>query len=187
MREVLPNAIFIGFTGTPLLVKDKKTSIEVFAPGYIHTYKYDEAVNDGGVVLDLRYEARDIEQHVHNQDKIDLYFEKKTAALNDVAKAKLKSKWASMQKLYSSRDRLNAIAKDIVMDFDVKARLFSGNGNALLVADSIYSACKYYEIFQSLGFKECAIVTSFDPVLSALRTEDEESEEFENTKFIKRC
>ncbi len=74
------------------------------------------------MVLDLRYEARDIEQHVHNQDKIDLYFEKKTAALNDVAKAKLKSKWASMQKLYSSRDRLNAIAKDIVMDFDVKAR-----------------------------------------------------------------
>ena len=51
MKEILPNAIFIGFTGTPLLVKDRKTSIEVFAPGYIHTYKYDEAVADG-VVLD---------------------------------------------------------------------------------------------------------------------------------------
>jgi type I restriction enzyme R subunit len=51
MKEILPNAIFIGFTGTPLLVKDKKTSIEVFSPGYIHTYKYDEAVADG-VVLD---------------------------------------------------------------------------------------------------------------------------------------
>jgi type I restriction enzyme R subunit len=178
MREIVPNAIFIGFTGTPLLVKDKKTSIEVFSPGYIHTYKYDEAVNDG-VVLDLRYEARDIEQTVHNQDKIDLFFEKKTAPLNDVARAKLKSKWASMQKVYSSRDRLNTISKDIIMDFDVKERLLSGNGNALLVADSIYSACKYYEIFQSLGFKECAIVTSFDPLLSALRTEDEESEEFE--------
>lgn len=185
MREVLPTAIFIGFTGTPLLVKDKKTSIEVFAPGYIHTYKYDEAVNDG-VVLDLRYEARDIDQTIHNQDKIDLYFEKKTAALNDAAKAKLKSKWASMQKLYSSRDRLNAISKDIVIDFDVKARLFSGNGNALLVADSIYSACKYYEIFQSLGFKECAIVTSFDPVLSALRTENEESEEFEKYEIYQK-
>ncbi len=86
MREVLPTAIFIGFTGTPLLVKDKKTSIEVFAPGYIHTYKYDEAVNDG-VVLDLRYEARDIDQTIHNQDKIDLYFEKKTAALNDAAES----------------------------------------------------------------------------------------------------
>jgi len=54
MKEILPNAIFIGFTGTPLLVKDKKTSIEVFSPGYIHTYKYDEAVADG-VVLNLRY------------------------------------------------------------------------------------------------------------------------------------
>ncbi len=101
-------------------------------------------------------------------------------------KAKLKSKWASMQKLYSSRDRLNAISKDIVIDFDVKARLFSGNGNALLVADSIYSACKYYEIFQSLGFKECAIVTSFDPVLSALRTENEESEEFEKYEIYQK-
>lgn len=185
MREIVPNAIYIGFTGTPLLVKDKKTSIEVFAPGYIHTYKYDEAVNDG-VVLDLRYEARDIEQNVNSQDKIDLYFEKKTAALNDAAKAKLKSKWASMQKLYSSRDRLNVISKDIIMDFDVKERLFSGNGNALLVADSIYSACKYYELFQSLGFKECAIVTSFDPLLSALRTEDEESEEFEKYEIYQK-
>ena len=60
MTEVLPNALFIGFTGTPLLKKDRKKSIEVFG-GYIHTYKFDEAVNDG-VVLDLRYEARDIIQ-----------------------------------------------------------------------------------------------------------------------------
>lgn len=50
MKSILPNAIFIGFTGTPLLVKDKKTSIEVFASGYIHTYKYDEAVSDSVVL-----------------------------------------------------------------------------------------------------------------------------------------
>jgi type I restriction enzyme, R subunit len=178
MKEILPSAIFIGFTGTPLLAEDKKTSIEVFSPGYIHSYKYDEAVADG-VVLDLRYEARDIEQIITAQEKIDEYFEAKTRGLNDAAKAKLKSKWGNMQKVYSSRKRLEIIAEDVISDFDLKNRLADGNGNAMLVADSIYSACKYYEIFQSRGFKQCAIVTSFVPLESNLRTEAEGSKEFE--------
>lgn len=178
MKEILPSAIFIGFTGTPLLAEDKKTSIEVFSPGYIHSYKYDEAVADG-VVLDLRYEARDIEQIITVQEKIDEYFEAKTRGLNDAAKAKLKSKWGNMQKVYSSRKRLEIIAEDVISDFDFKNRLADGNGNAMLVADSIYSACKYYEIFQSRGFKQCAIVTSFVPLESNLRTEAEGSKEFE--------
>jgi type I restriction enzyme R subunit len=185
MKEILPNAIFIGFTGTPLLVKDKKTSIEVFSPGYIHTYKYDEAVADG-VVLDLRYEARDIEQIITQQSKIDEYFEAKTRGLNDAAKAKLKSKWGNMQKIYSSRKRLEIIAEDIIADFDIKNRLADGNGNALLVADSIYSACKYYEIFQSYEFRQCAIVTSFVPLESNLRTEIEDAEEFKKYEIYKR-
>lgn len=177
MKEILPNAIFIGFTGTPLLVKDKKTSIEVFAPGYIHTYKYDEAVADG-VVLDLRYEARDIEQIITNQERIDQYFNVKTHGLNDAAKAKLKSKWGNMQKVYSSLKRLEVIAEDVIADFDIKNRLADGNGNAMLVADSIYSACKYYEVFHSRGFRQCAIVTSFVPLPGNLRTEAEDAEEF---------
>lgn len=185
MKEILPNAIFIGFTGTPLLVKDKKTSIEVFSPGYIHTYKYDEAVADG-VVLDLRYEARDIEQIITAQDKIDQYFEAKTRGLNDAAKAKLKSKWGNMQKVYSSRKRLEVIAEDVIADFDIKNRLADGNGNAMLVADSIYSACKYYEIFQSRGFRQCAIVTSFVPLEGNLRTEAEDAEEFEKYEIYKK-
>ena len=177
MKEILPKSIFIGFTGTPLLVMDKKTSIEIFAPGYIHTYKYDEAVADG-VVLDLRYEARDIEQIISNQERIDQYFDIKTRGLNDAAKAKLKSKWGNMQKVYSSLKRLEVIAEDIISDFDIKRRLADGNGNAMLVADSIYSACKYYEIFQSRGFRQCAIVTSFVPLAGNLRTEAEDAEEF---------
>jgi type I restriction enzyme R subunit len=185
MKEILPNAVFVGFTGTPLLVKDKKTSIEVFSPGYIHTYKYDEAVADG-VVLDLRYEARDIEQVITQQDKIDVYFDAKTRGLNDAAKAKLKSKWGNMQKVYSSRKRLEIIAEDIIADFDIKSRLADGNGNAMLVADGIYSACKYYEIFQAKNFKQCAIVTSFVPLESNLRTEAEDAEEFEKYEVYKR-
>ena len=73
---------FIGFTGTPLLKSDKQTSIEVFGR-YIHTYKFDEAVRDG-VVLDLRYEARDIDQSITSQAKIDQWFEPKTQGLTDV-------------------------------------------------------------------------------------------------------
>ena len=68
MTDLLPGAMPIGFTGTPLLKADKKRSIETFGP-YIHTYKYDEAVGDG-VVLDLRYEARDIDQQLTSPAKV---------------------------------------------------------------------------------------------------------------------
>src|SRR5262249_61956759 len=65
MKALMPNAVFIGFTGTPLLKKDKATSLEVFGR-YIHTYKFSEAVEDE-VILDLVYEARDIDQHLGSQ------------------------------------------------------------------------------------------------------------------------
>ena len=74
MKAILPEAMFIGFTGTPLMKKDKQKSIEVFG-SYIHTYKFDEAVADG-VVLDLRYEARDIDQNISSQKKIGWCFKK---------------------------------------------------------------------------------------------------------------
>jgi type I restriction enzyme R subunit len=67
MKAILTSAMFVGFTGTPLLKADKKRSIEVFGR-YIHTYKFDEAVKDG-VVLDLRYEARDIDQSITSPEK----------------------------------------------------------------------------------------------------------------------
>ena len=67
MKSLLPDATMIGFTGTPLLKSDKQRSIETFGP-YIHAYKYEEAVRDGAV-LDLRYEARDIDQELTSQAK----------------------------------------------------------------------------------------------------------------------
>ena len=181
MKAIIPDGIFIGFTGTPLLKKDKKTSLETFG-GYIHTYKFDEAVRDG-VVLDLRYEYRDVPQEIRSQEKIDTWFEIKTKGLTPRAKAKLKSMWATMQKVFSSRSRLEKIAFDIQFDFETTPRLMDGNGNAMLVAGSVYSACKYYEIFQQIGFKKCAIITSYEPQAGDLRTEtvsdDEETETFE--------
>lgn len=162
MKALLPNAIFIGFTGTPLLKADKQKSIEVFGR-YIHTYKFDQAVREG-VVLDLRYEARDIDQKLTNKDKIDQWFEAKTKGLNDLAKAQLKQKWGTMQRVFSSQDRLEKIVADILLDMSTKPRLMDGHGNAMLVAGSIYEACKFYELFAKSELKgKCAIVTSYTP------------------------
>lgn len=151
MKEILPNAVFVGFTGTPLLKKDKQKSIEIFG-SYIHTYKFDEAVKDK-VVLDLRYEARNIDQDITSQSKINQWFDAKTKGLTDIAKRKLKKRWGTMQKVLSSQDRLNRIVDDILMDFELRDRLQNGKGNAMLVSGSIYQACRYYEIFQQKGFK----------------------------------
>jgi len=170
MKALLPDALLIGFTGTPLLKKDKRKSIEVFGP-YIHTYKFDEAVRDG-VVLDLRYEARDINQHVTAQDKVDQWFELKTQGLNDYARAQLKKRWGTLQKVLSSRDRLEKIVADILWDMATRDRLMSGHGNAMLVADSIYSACRLFEMFERTELKgKCAIITSYVPSTAEIKGE----------------
>jgi type I restriction enzyme R subunit len=162
MEAILPNAVFIGFTGTPLLKKDKQTSLEVFG-GYIHTYKFSEAVEDE-VVLDLVYEARDIDQRLGSQDKIDAWFDAKTRGLNDWQKDNLREKWGTMQNVLSSKGRMERVVADILFDFSTKPRLSSERGNAILVASSIYEACKYFSLFQKTPFKgRSAVVTSYDP------------------------
>lgn len=170
MKSILPNAMFIGFTGTPLLKADKQKSVEVFGT-YIHTYKYDQAVRDG-VVLDLRYEARDIDQNITSQEKIDQWFEAKTRGLNDIARAQLKQRWGTMQAVLSSQDRLEKIVADILFDMETRDRLQSGHGNAMLVSGSIYQACKFYELFTSHGFNKCAIITSYKPTASDIKGEE---------------
>jgi len=171
MKAILPNAMFIGFTGTPLLKVDKQTSIEVFGP-YIHTYKFDEAVTDG-VVLNLRYEARDIDQNITSPAKIDQWFEAKTKGLTDLAKAQLKQRWGTMQKVLSSQSRLEKIVADILLDMETKDRLQSGRGNAMLVSSSIYQACKFYELFDKTDLSgRCAIVTSYKPSPNDIKGEE---------------
>ncbi|MCO5253846.1 MAG: type I restriction endonuclease subunit R [Bacteroidetes bacterium] len=172
MRKILgEDALFIGFTGTPLMKADKQKSIEIFGK-YIHTYKFDEAVKDG-VVLDLRYEARDIEQKITSLDKIDAWFDSKTKGLTDFAKTELKQKWGTMKKVFSSVGRLQKIVADILLDMETRERLQNGRGNAILVSDSIYNACRFYQLFQDSGFTRCAIVTSFAPSHSDIKGEGE--------------
>ncbi|MDA4828357.1 MULTISPECIES: type I restriction endonuclease subunit R [Kocuria] len=171
MKRLLPGAMFIGFTGTPLLKADKATSIETFGP-FIHTYKFDEAVEDG-VVLDLRYEARNIDQHLTSPKRIDQWFDIKTKGMTDLSKAELKKRWGTMQKVVSSEPRAKQIVDDILLDMEIKPRLMNGRGNAMLVGASIYQACKFYDLFVASGFKgKCAIVTSYAPNAGDISKED---------------
>lgn len=178
MKSLLPNAIFIAFSGTPLLKQDKKTSQEVFG-NYIHCYKFNEAVSDK-VVLDLNYEARSVDQYVSSPEKLDEYFELKTQNLNDAAKTELKKKWANLQKVFSTKNRLEHIVQDIVLDMAKLPRLSNGKGNAMLVAESVYNACRYFELFLETELKDkVAVITSYEPNITDLKdcgsNENEES------------
>lgn len=180
MKTIMPDAVFVGFTGTPLLAKDKPSSIKTFGD-FIHKYQHKQAVEDG-VILDMKYTPRDVPQEITSPEKIDQYFDAKTKGLTVRAKARLAQGWATLQKMYSSRARLRRIAADIMFDFEVKPRLSEGDGNALLVADSVYSACQYYQIFQDAGFKKCAIITSFEPHKGDLRTDSVDVDGGEDTE-----
>ncbi len=178
MKSLLPNAIFIAFSGTPLLKQDKKTSQEVFG-NYIHCYKFNEAVSDK-VVLDLNYEARSVDQYVSSPKKLDEYFELKTQNLNDTAKTELKKKWANLQKVFSTKNRLEHIVQDIVLDMAKLPRLSNGKGNAMLVAESVCNACRYFELFLETELKDkVAVITSYEPNIADLKdcgsNESEES------------
>lgn len=161
MRKLLPGSVIIGFTGTPLLKDDYRNSQLSFGE-MIHTYKLDEAIADG-VVLDLRYEARDVDQYVTNPEKLDNWFQKIAGGMTEETQAKMRRKWINIQTVSSSKSRLDIIVSEIIMDFESRDRLNNNKGNAILVASSIYDACRYYRLFQERGFTKCAVITSYVP------------------------
>lgn len=168
MKHIMGDRVMlIGFTGTPLLTgKDKKriSSQESFGR-YIHSYRFDEAVTDG-VVLDLRYEARDVPQNLRNDERLEREFDLKTRDLTPKAKERLKQRWASLKHIYSSAERIERIVGDILYDMEAQPALREGYGNAMLVCDSIYECYKYWEVFNRCDFgQSCAVITSYDPHL----------------------
>jgi type I restriction enzyme, R subunit len=176
MKRWMQNAIFIGFTGTPLLRKDKQTTRDVFGKN-IHTYKFHEAVKDG-VVLDLKYEARNVPQQLTSQVAIDNWFEAKTRNLNNFQKAVVRKAWANMEKLMSAGERKQRIIASIIEDFSLRNRLNNNRGTAILVAASIYDACHYYRLFQNTTFGQyCGIVTSYEPNHNSISREPANSDE----------
>ena len=168
MKQIMGDKVMmIGFTGTPLLKKNKLTTLEQFG-SFIHTYKFDEAVRDG-VILDLQYEARNVEQAIEESDKekIDRMFDARTIGLGDRAKEALKKRWATLQKLYSSHDRMQRIVANVCEDMVLLSPLVNGHGNAMLVAGDVYQAYRYWNMFQQTPelHNHVAVVTSYDPAL----------------------
>ena len=183
MKKIMgPDVMLIGFTGTPLLKSEKGalTSYANFGP-FIHTYKFDEAVEDG-VVLDLRYEARDIEQNLAEDVTFDSIFERKTKNLLPAKKEELKKRWARMQNLFSAKERVQRIVTDICMDMGIKPALREGWGNAMLVCESVYQAYRFWAMFSDVlsPLKDkCAVVTSYggdEPGLSEAFTSEQLTE-----------
>src|SRR6185503_2812426 len=131
---------------------------------YIHTYKFHEGVADG-VILDLKYEARDVPQRLTSQSAIDAWFEKKTNGLNNFQKAIVRKTWATLEKLMSAGERKQRIIANIIEDFTLKPRLNNDRGTAILVAASIYDACHYFRLLQNTSFGPyCGLITSYEPV-----------------------
>lgn len=171
MTAILPQAMLIGFTGTPLIEGDKKKSIEVFG-SFIHTYKFDEAVADG-VVLDLRYEARDIDQDLSSPEKVDRWFAAKTNGLSRLGREQVMKRWGTLREVLSSKDRLQKIVNDISMDMATRKRLCDGRGNAILVCSSVYQACVTYDMFSRTDLAgKVAIVTSYQPNAASIKGEE---------------
>ena len=176
MKRWLEGAIFVGFTGTPLLRKDKKLTRDVFGTN-IHTYKFHEGVADG-VILDLKYEARDVPQRLTTPEAVDRWFANKTRNLNNFQKAVLRKRWATMQELMSSGERKQRIIASIIDDFAEKPRLNNDRGTAILVTASIYDACHYFRLLQNTSFGTyCGIITSYEPQPGAIVLESKESDE----------
>jgi type I restriction enzyme R subunit len=133
MRDALPNASFIGFTGTPIELRDKNTRA-VFGD-YISIYDIQQAVDDRATVP-IYYEARLAKLELDEREKphIDAEFEEVTEGEEVERKEKLKSKWAALEAIVGSEKRVNLIARDLVNHFE--ARDENLKGKAMIVCMS---------------------------------------------------
>ena len=194
MREILGKEVMlIGFTGTPLLKDQKKNAYEDFAKTsevkfgtFIHKYLHKEAVDDK-VILDLQYEARDVEQQILSKDKLDKKKDDITKGLTQERKEKIEDRWATLEKVYSSKERIERIGYSIINDVE-SGMLKYDWCNAMLVAGDIYSAYKYYEFFQNICSDtilkdRCAVVTSYNPSDNDLRKQKVSAEAESRNQF----
>ena len=152
MKQALPNAAFIAFTGTPLLKDDKTTN--KFGP-IVHAYTMQRAVEDQ-TVTPLLYEERIPDLDV-NERAIDSWFERITEGLSDEQKADLKRKFAKKGQVYGADDRIRLIALDIANHF---VKNIDEGLKGQLACDSKASAIKYKKYLDEAGLFESAVVMS---------------------------
>ena len=154
MRTVFPNACYIGFTGTPLMKKEKNTMAKF--GGLIHKYTIQDGVNDKAIVP-LIYEGRFVEQHV-DEENIDLWFEQMTNRLTDLQKQDLKQKWSNIRRLSSTDARIKRIALDINNHF---LHGYKDTGfKAILATNYKRDAVRYLECFEQIGDLKCTVLIS---------------------------
>jgi type I restriction enzyme R subunit len=153
---------------------------------FIHKYLHKEAVDDK-VILDLQYEARDVEQAISSKDKLDKKKDDITKGLTQERKEKIEDRWATLEKVYSSKERIERIGYSIINDVE-SGMLKYDWCNAMLVAGDIYSAYKYYEFFQNICSDtilkdRCAVVTSYNPTDYDLRKQKVSAEAESRNQF----
>ena len=154
MRSVFPNACYIGFTGTPLMKREKNT-MSKFGK-LIHKYTIKDGVDDGAIVP-LIYEGRFVDQRV-DEENIDLWFKQTTKRLTDAQKEDLRKKWSSIRRLTSTDARIKRIALDISEHF---IEGYKNTGfKAMLATNYKRDAIRYLECFEKFGDLTCAVVIS---------------------------
>lgn len=192
MRAIMGKEVMlIGFTGTPLLKKDKECpynaiksmSERTFGP-YIHKYLHKQAVEDK-VILDLQYEYRNVEQQLTSKEKIDQKLAALTAGreLTPEQKQMVEERWATMERIYSTKERIERIGYSILDDLNY-GLLKHDWCNAMLIAGSIFQAYRYYKFFSSSDLKgRCAVVTSYDPTDSDIANNSADNNKTTEAKF----
>ena len=155
MKKVFPSACYLGFTGTPLMKKEK-SSFKKFG-GEIDRYTIDQAVKDKAV-LPLLYEGRLVDQWISDEKGLDRKFDKIVQGLTDEQILDLKKKWARFQHVASSERRLEMIMFDINDHF---VKNIQGTGfKAMLATSSKYEAIMYHKLFKQEGKIKTAFVIS---------------------------
>src|SRR5262249_30749770 len=154
MKRMFPNACYLGFTGTPLMKKEKSTAVKF--GGIIDTYAIDQAVKDGAVVP-LLYEGRHVEQDV-NRKGIDLWFERVSRDLTPDQRADLKRKFARYSEIGQTEPTIYCIAYDISEHY---ARNWKGTGfKAQLATRSKRAALLYKRALDEIGMVSSEVIIS---------------------------
>ena len=173
MKRVFPNACYIGFTGTPLMKKEKST-MSKFGK-LIHKYTIKDGVDDKAIVP-LLYEGKMVEQTV-NRKAIDNQLDIIIRNLNHKQKDEVKKKWSRFEKIASSEQRLRLIAFDINVHFLNNYKTRGSQFKAMLATNSKIEAVKYLEAFEELGDLNCAVVISPPDQREGYDQVDEESKD----------
>lgn len=167
MRNVFPNACYIGFTGTPLM-KSEKNTMAKFGK-LIHKYTIKDGVDDKAIVP-LIYEGRFVNQKV-DEENIDLWFAQTTKRLTEAQQEDLRRKWSSIRRLTSTDARIKRIALDISEHF---TEGFKDTGfKAMLATNYKRDAIRYLNCFEQFGDLNCAVVISPPDIREGVNDADE--------------